>query len=287
MAYFFTAIFLLSLVFISFFLVMALINVIRKRRPKRPLISAGISAVVLVISFAGVGVTAEPASRNGPGLDSAGIEALAPDTTPNIVMAAASSPPTAKPENSTPVPTLVPTQAPTPVPTQAPTPVPTPEPTQAPTPVPTQAPTPEPTQAPTPVPTQAPTPEPTQAPTPVPTQAPTPEPTQAPTPVPTPEPTPVPTQAPTPEPTPVPAETPVNQGTGTGSQDNNFNTYDNADQQNTTDTYVLNINPKSMKIHYPSCRSVPKIAPQNYSTSSESLEELKARGFTTCGICFK
>ena len=203
MAYFFTAIFLLSLVFISFFLVMALINVIRKRRPKRPLISAGISAVVLVISFAGVGVTAEPASRNGPGLDSAGIEALAPDTTPNIVMAAASSPPTAKPENSTPVPTLVPTQAPTP------------------------------------------------------------------------------------EPTPVPAETPVNQGTGTGSQDNNFNTYDNADQQNTTDTYVLNINPKSMKIHYPSCRSVPKIAPQNYSTSSESLEELKARGFTTCGICFK
>ena len=231
MAYFFTAIFLLSLVFISFFLVMALINVIRKRRPKRPLISAGISAVVLVISFAGVGVTAEPASRNGPGLDSAGIEALAPDTTPNIVMAAASSPPTAKPENSTPVPTLVPTQAPTPVPTQAPTPVPTPEPTQAPT--------------------------------------------------------PVPTQAPTPEPTPVPAETPVNQGTGTGSQDNNFNTYDNADQQNTTDTYVLNINPKSMKIHYPSCRSVPKIAPQNYSTSSESLEELKARGFTTCGICFK
>ena len=239
MAYFFTAIFLLSLVFISFFLVMALINVIRKRRPKRPLISAGISAVVLVISFAGVGVTAEPASRNGPGLDSAGIEALAPDTTPNIVMAAASSPPTAKPENSTPVPTLVPTQAPTPVPT----PVPSPEPTQAPTPVPTQAPTPEPT--------------------------------------------PVPTQAPTPEPTPVPAETPVNQGTGTGSQDNNFNTYDNADQQNTTDTYVLNINPKSMKIHYPSCRSVPKIAPQNYSTSSESLEELKARGFTTCGICFK
>ena len=255
MAYFFTAIFLLSLVFISFFLVMALINVIRKRRPKRPLISAGISSVVLVISFAGVGVTAEPASRNGPGLDSAGIEALAPDTTPNIVMAAASSPPTAKPENSTPVPTLVPTQAPTPVPTQAPTPEPTPVPTQAPTPVPT----PEPTQAPTPVPTQAPTPEPT----------------------------PVPTQAPTPEPTPVPAETPVNQGTGTGSQDNNFNTYDNADQQNTTDTYVLNINPKSMKIHYPSCRSVPKIAPQNYSTSSESLEELKARGFTTCGICFK
>lgn len=251
MAYFFTAIFLLSLVFISFFLVMALINVIRKRRPKRPLISAGISAVVLVISFAGVGVTAEPASRNGPGLDSAGIEALAPDTTPNIVMAAASSPPTAKPENSTPVPTLVPTQAPTPVPTPVPTPEPTPVPTQAPTPVPT----PEPTQAPTPVPTQAPTPE--------------------------------PTQAPTPEPTPVPAETPVNQGTGTGSQDNNFNTYDNADQQNTTDTYVLNINPKSMKIHYPSCRSVPQIAPQNYSTSSESLEELKARGFTTCGICFK
>lgn len=72
-----------------------------------------------------------------------------------------------------------------------------------------------------------------------------------------------------------------NGGTGNGD---NFNTYDNTEQQQTTASFVLNTS--SHKIHYPSCRDVPKIAPQNYSTSSQSLDELKAQGYTTCGHCF-
>ena len=47
---------------------------------------------------------------------------------------------------------------------------------------------------------------------------------------------------------------------------NNFITYDNADQQNTTDQYVLNTSRST--IHIPSCRSVPTIAPDNYATSN-------------------
>lgn len=77
------------------------------------------------------------------------------------------------------------------------------------------------------------------------------------------------------------AETGGQGGSGSGS---NFNTYNNPDQQNTSETYVLNAN--TMKIHHPSCRNVKKIAPQNYSTSSLSLEELKAQGYSTCGNCF-
>lgn len=67
--------------------------------------------------------------------------------------------------------------------------------------------------------------------------------------------------------------------------ENNFNTYNNTDQQQTTANYVLNNSTK--KIHYPSCSSVPKIAPKNYATSSLTVEELAAQGYTTCGICFK
>lgn len=63
----------------------------------------------------------------------------------------------------------------------------------------------------------------------------------------------------------------------------NFNTYDNEDQQQTDSQWVLNI--KSMKIHYPTCREVKKIAPQNYSTSNLSESELMAQGYTTCGVC--
>ena len=64
---------------------------------------------------------------------------------------------------------------------------------------------------------------------------------------------------------------------------NNFNTYDNPDQQKTDSQWVLNT--RSMKIHYPSCREVKKIAPQNYSVSNLSEAELKAQGYTTCGVC--
>ncbi len=78
------------------------------------------------------------------------------------------------------------------------------------------------------------------------------------------------------------SQPPVSSGSDNGE---NFNTYDNAEQQQTTATYVLNTS--SHKIHYPSCSSVKKIAPHNYSTSSLSLEELKSQGYSTCGICFK
>ena len=64
----------------------------------------------------------------------------------------------------------------------------------------------------------------------------------------------------------------------------NFNTYDNAAQQETSASYVLNTN--THKIHYPSCKSVKKIAPQNYSTSNSSVEELISQGYKTCGNCF-
>lgn len=67
----------------------------------------------------------------------------------------------------------------------------------------------------------------------------------------------------------------------------NFNTYDNAEQQNTTEQWVLNTNPDRMKIHYPSCKDVKKIAPQNYATSSASLDDLINQGYTRCGHCFK
>lgn len=73
----------------------------------------------------------------------------------------------------------------------------------------------------------------------------------------------------------------------TGSSDNsdNFNTYDNDSQQQTDDTYVLNTS--TMKIHLPSCSSVKKIAPNNYSTTNDSIDELISQGYSTCGICFK
>ena len=69
------------------------------------------------------------------------------------------------------------------------------------------------------------------------------------------------------------------------SGNNNFNTYDNEAQQQVDDLYVLNTS--SMKIHYKTCDSVKKIAPQNYSTSNASVEELIEQGYSRCGICFK
>ena len=78
----------------------------------------------------------------------------------------------------------------------------------------------------------------------------------------------------------------------TGGSDNssregdasNFNLYNNPEQQQTSATYVLNTN--TMKIHHPDCKSVPKIKPENYAVTDQSLEELKLQGYTTCGNCF-
>ena len=85
-------------------------------------------------------------------------------------------------------------------------------------------------------------------------------------------------------PQPVPEPSPQVDGTASGGgSGENFNTYNPAEQQNTQDSWVLNTN--TMKIHYPSCSQVKKIAPQNYSTSNLSEGELKNQGYSTCGVC--
>ena len=164
---------------------------------------------------------------------------------------------------------------------------------------PTEQPTPTPTVTPTitPIPTTSPTPEPTLTEIPISTETPalteTPVPTEtlAPASSPTMEPKPATTPTATPK-IEAPASTPATDHTDNsgkdsngGSGSSNFNTHNNPEQQNTEDTWILNTNSK--KIHYPHCKSVPKIAPKNYSTSSESLDELKSKGYTTCGNCFK
>lgn len=127
------------------------------------------------------------------------------------------------------------------------------------------------------------TPKPTNTPTPTasPAPTPTPEPTLSPTPAPTPAPTPDPTPEPTPSPEPTPQ--PERPSSGNGGNGSNFDTYDNPEQQQTDAARVLNTN--TMKIHYPSCSEVKKIAPQNYSTSNLTESELIAQGYTTCGRC--
>lgn len=71
-------------------------------------------------------------------------------------------------------------------------------------------------------------------------------------------------------------------GSSNGSG-NNFNTYNNQSQQETTASYVLN--KKTKKFHHPSCSDVPKIAPKNYSVSSETRETIISMGYQPCGHC--
>ena len=68
------------------------------------------------------------------------------------------------------------------------------------------------------------------------------------------------------------------------SNRNNFNTYDNPEQQQTTATYVLNTSTR--KFHHPWCRDVARIAPRNYSTTNASREDVIARGYQSCGHCY-
>ena len=79
-------------------------------------------------------------------------------------------------------------------------------------------------------------------------------------------------------------QTTQNTQTVQGENTNNFNTYDNSEQQNTADAYVLNT--ESKVLHRPTCSDVPKIAPQNYDTSSSILSDLISQGYTVCGNCF-
>lgn len=102
------------------------------------------------------------------------------------------------------------------------------------------------------------------------TIAPTSEPAPEPTAAPTPEPAPEPTAVPTPESAPVTDPEPAA----------------NIDRNNTNEfTYVLNTN--THKIHYPSCRSVPTIKPENYATTNKSVDELLGEGYTKCRNCWK
>ena len=78
---------------------------------------------------------------------------------------------------------------------------------------------------------------------------------------------------------------PVMSAGGGGGSGNaaNFNLYDNPEQQNTEDKYVLNTNTK--KIHFPKCNDVTSIKSENYATSSQSIEELERQGYKRCGHC--
>ncbi len=257
----FLIIFCISFLCIPVFILWALINLIRRKPAKKRFIFSGISALALIASTVGFGLTMdeEPVLN-----DSVGVVAESPSVAT---------------ESTTSTPTATPTVQPTA----------TPKPTKAPTPKPTEMPTPQPTATPTPQPTATPTPQPTEIP----------KPTEAPKQVLSPTETPKQQTEKTPEPQtiensepqdtgvskPQSTESSSNNNTGSGSDGNGFNTYDNPEQQQTEATYVLNTSTK--KIHHPSCKSVKKIAPHNYATSNASLEELKAQDYTTCGNCFK
>lgn len=49
--------------------------------------------------------------------------------------------------------------------------------------------------------------------------------------------------------------------------------------------YILNINPKSMKIHLPTCSSVAQMSESNKQEFHGTLEEAKAMGYSACGTC--
>ncbi|WP_022765314.1 nuclease [Butyrivibrio sp. XPD2006] len=66
-----------------------------------------------------------------------------------------------------------------------------------------------------------------------------------------------------------------------GGNADNFNTYNNTSQQNTTE-YVLNTSSK--KFHYASCSSVPKISPENYATAT-NRDDILAQGYQPCKKC--
>lgn len=52
-------------------------------------------------------------------------------------------------------------------------------------------------------------------------------------------------------------------------------------------TYILNINPSSKKIHYPTCSSVKQMKESNKKEYSGDIDALFSQGYTTCKRCFK
>lgn len=65
----------------------------------------------------------------------------------------------------------------------------------------------------------------------------------------------------------------------------NFDTWYIPENSETTESYVLNTN--THKVHYPGCRDVPKIAPQNYETWSGNLKDffLANPEYSACKHC--
>ena len=65
----------------------------------------------------------------------------------------------------------------------------------------------------------------------------------------------------------------------------NFDTWYIPENSETSETYVLNTN--THKVHYPGCRDVPKIAPQNCETWSGNLKEffLANPEYSACKHC--
>lgn len=216
----------------------------------------GAKAAVLCAAFVGSMLTvptqptADSGSKSIPPVESAAAEALAPS---KAVEPSQTLPPPSTPD-------------PSPDPTQSPAPEPTPEPAAQPSPAAKAA-------------AESASPS---------APAPTPEPTPKPTPQPAPEPTPKPAPTPAPQPTSA-AQNGAGGGNGGGNgggggNADNFNTWNNPEQQQTSQTWVLNTN--TMKVHYPSCSSVARIAPQNYATSNSPLSDLLSRGYSRCGRCF-
>lgn len=94
--------------------------------------------------------------------------------------------------------------------------------------------------------------------------------------------TPTPITKTTPESVPVLTEEPK---TSSGDNSNNFYTWNLPENQETSSAYVLNNS--SMKVHHPGCSDVLKIAPENYETSNETIDQLRDKGYALCGHCFK
>ncbi|MCH5296345.1 MAG: hypothetical protein J1E85_01600 [Ruminococcus sp.] len=90
-----------------------------------------------------------------------------------------------------------------------------------------------------------------------------------------------PTEKSTKKPTEPTTKKAVSSSSASKNSNNNFQTYDNKEQQNTTE-YVLNTN--TMKVHKASCRHVKKISPENYATIS-SLQDAYSKGYEACKTC--
>jgi DNA-entry nuclease len=62
---------------------------------------------------------------------------------------------------------------------------------------------------------------------------------------------------------------------------------DNSDTSEGQTTYILNINPRSKKIHYPDCTSVRDMSEANKQVYTGPLSDIIAEGYTPCGRFLK